>query len=92
MALNILTFVNTMVYSDLMGEQIPVQLRVPKKAVENIDSMVDQGLFKSRSDAIKSMIFAYEEREKTRTFYKMLENRSKEAKEKPEKLVPLSEL
>tara|TARA_Y100000310_G_C20692845_1_gene823482 strand:- start:3849 stop:4127 length:279 start_codon:yes stop_codon:yes gene_type:complete len=92
MWLSILSFVNISVYSDSMSEQVPVQLRVPKKTVENIDSMVKEGQFKSRSDAIKSIIFAYEEREKTRKFYMLLEKRSKESKENPDTLIPLSEL
>ena len=68
-----------------------VQLRLPEKTVEEIDRWVAEGKFKSRSDAIKTIISLYEEREKTREFYKMLLKRSQEAKEHPEKLVPLEE-
>ncbi|MFH1256064.1 MAG: ribbon-helix-helix domain-containing protein [Candidatus Diapherotrites archaeon] len=75
-----------------MAGQIQVQLRVPKDTVKNIDSMVSEGRFKSRSDAIKTMISSFEEREKTREFYKMLIERSKKTSEKPEKLIPLSEI
>lgn len=75
-----------------MAGQIQVQLRVPKETVSEIDLMVKGGKFKSRSDAIKSMINAFEEREKTRQFYKMLVGRSNEAGEKKEKLIPFSEI
>ena len=68
-----------------------VQLRLPEKTLEEIDRWVAEGKFKSRSDAIKSIISFYEEREKTREFYKMLLKRSQEAKEHPETLVSLEE-
>jgi Arc/MetJ-type ribon-helix-helix transcriptional regulator len=68
-----------------------VQLRLPEKTVEEIDRWVAEGKFKNRSDAIKTIISLYEEREKTREFYQMLLKRSQEAKEHPEKLVPLEE-
>jgi Arc/MetJ-type ribon-helix-helix transcriptional regulator len=53
---------------------------------------VAKGRFKSRSDAIKTVIALYEEREKTREFYKMLVERSKEVREKPGILIPFEEL
>jgi Arc/MetJ-type ribon-helix-helix transcriptional regulator len=68
-----------------------VQLRLPEELVEEIDSWVKSGRFRSRSDAIKSMIEIYNEREKTREFLIMLDTRSKEAKDSPEKLIPLEE-
>jgi Arc/MetJ-type ribon-helix-helix transcriptional regulator len=68
-----------------------VQLRLPEKMIEEIDCWVAEGRFKSRSDAIKSILTLYEEREKTREFYKLLLKRSEEAKKHPEKLVPLDE-
>ncbi|MDI6888865.1 MAG: ribbon-helix-helix domain-containing protein [Methanocellales archaeon] len=71
---------------------VQVQLRVPDETVKEIDRWVAEGRFKSRSDAIKTIIAFYEEREKTRQFYKMLVERSEEAREKPEILVPLEEL
>ena len=67
---------------------VQVQLRVPKETVKELDKWVNEGRFKSRSDAIKTIIALYEEREKTRAFYKMLVERSKEAKEKAETLIP----
>ena len=68
-----------------------VQLRLPEKMVEEIDRWVAEGRFKSRSDAIKAIISFYEEREKTRAFFKMLVRRSEEARKRPEVLVPLEE-
>jgi Arc/MetJ-type ribon-helix-helix transcriptional regulator len=67
-------------------------LRLPRKLVEVIDKWVAEGRFKSRSDAIKTIISLYEEREKTREFYKMLVKRSEEARKHPEALIPLEEL
>jgi Arc/MetJ-type ribon-helix-helix transcriptional regulator len=69
-----------------------VQLRLPEKTLEQIDCWVAEGRFKSRSDAIKTIISLFEEREKTREFYQMLLKRSQQAKEHPETLVPLEEV
>jgi len=69
-----------------------VQVRMPEKLVREIDRWVAEGRFKSRSDAIKTIVVMYEERERTREFYKMLVERSREAREKPEILVPLEEI
>ena len=69
-----------------------VQLRLPEKTLEQIDVWVAEGKFKSRSDAIKTIISLYEEREKTRKFYAMLQKESQEAKEHPETLIPLEDL
>jgi Arc/MetJ-type ribon-helix-helix transcriptional regulator len=68
-----------------------VQLRLPEKIVEEIDRWVTEGRFKSRSDAIKAIISFYEEREKTREFFKLLIKRSEEARRHPERLIPLEE-
>jgi Arc/MetJ-type ribon-helix-helix transcriptional regulator len=56
-----------------------------------IDRWVKEKRFRNRSDAIKTILELYEEREKTRDFYAMLVKRSKEAKEHPEILIPLEE-
>ena len=69
-----------------------VQLRLPQKTLEEIDKWVAEGMFKSRSDAIRTVISLYEEREKTREFFKMLVSRSEEARKHPEVLIPLEEL
>ena len=66
-----------------------VQVRVPEKLLEELDRWVEEGRFKSRSDAIRVILSQYEERERTREFYMMLERRSKDAREHPEDLVPL---
>jgi len=66
-----------------------VQLRLPEEMIAEIDGWVAEGRFKSRSDAIKTIISLYEEREKTRKFYDLLNKRSEEAKQHPERLVPL---
>ena len=69
-----------------------MQLRLPQKTIEEIDKWVAEGRFKNRSDAIKSIITFYEEREKTCKFFDMLLKRSEEAKQHPESLVALEEL
>ena len=69
-----------------------VQLRLPEKTLEQIDAWVAEGKFKSRSDAIKTIISLFEEREKTRKFYEMLQKESRQAKEHPEELIPLEDL
>ena len=68
-----------------------VQLRLSQKTIEELDKWVSEGRFKNRSDAIRSILGYYQEKEKTREFYKMLNKRSKEAKEQPETLIPLEE-
>lgn len=68
-----------------------VQLRLPEKVLEEIDRWVAEGRFKSRSDAIKSIISFYEERERTREFFRMLVKRSEEARKHPEVLISLEE-
>ena len=68
-----------------------VQLRLPKKMIEEIDRWVKEGQFKSRSDAIKTIISLYEERVRTRGFLAMLNTRSEDAEERPETLIPLEE-
>jgi Arc/MetJ-type ribon-helix-helix transcriptional regulator len=69
-----------------------VQLRLPQKTIEEIDNWVAEGRFKNRSDAIKSIISYYQEREKTYVFFNMLVKRSEEAKQHPESLIPIEEL
>jgi Arc/MetJ-type ribon-helix-helix transcriptional regulator len=69
-----------------------VQLRLPQKTLEEIDNWVAQGRFKNRSDAIKSIITYYQEREKTCDFFNLLLKRSEEAKQHPETLIPIEEL
>ena len=68
---------------------IEVRVRVPMNLLEMLDRWVEEGRFKSRSDAIRVILSQVEERERTRDFYRMLNQRSREAKEHPEELVPL---
>ncbi len=68
---------------------VQVEVRLPSDLATEVDRWVAQGRFVSRSDAIKDILSFYPEREKTRTFYELLTKRSKEAKEKPDLLVPL---
>lgn len=65
---------------------------MPEKMVAEIDCWVAEGKFKSRSDAIKSIIALYEEREKTREFYRLLLRRSGDARKRPERLVRLEDV
>lgn len=68
-----------------------VQLRLSREMLEEIDKWVAEGKFKSRSDAIRTIISFYEEREKTREFLKMLMKRSEEARKHTESLIPIEE-
>jgi len=67
-------------------------VRVPEEKIREIDKLVKEGVFKSRSDAIRTMIELYQERKKIREFYTMLKERSKEAKEHPEDLISLEDV
>jgi Arc/MetJ-type ribon-helix-helix transcriptional regulator len=72
-------------------EMTQVQLRLPQKMIDEIDKWVEEGRYKNRSDAIKTILSIHEEREKTREFLNMLNMRRKEAEENPDILVPLEE-
>ena len=63
---------------------VQVQVRMPEGLVEEIDRWIKKGRFSSRSDAIKTIVTLFQERERTRAFYDILNERSREAKEKPE--------
>ncbi len=69
-----------------------VQVRLPREMVDRIDEWINHGRFTSRSDALKTILAVYEERDLTRKFYGLLETRSREAKEEPDKLIPLDSL
>ena len=66
---------------------VQVQVRMPEKSVQEIDKWVAGGRFASRSDAIKTIVAMHQEREHTREFYKLLLERSRESREKPEILL-----
>ena len=70
---------------------VQVQLRIPDEMLSTIDKWVIEGRYRSRSDAIKTMITVYLEREKTREFYKMLQERNEEAKNNPNILIPFDD-
>ncbi len=82
-------FANSTVYVIIMPQ---VQLRLPVEMIAGIDSWVVEGRFKSRSDAIKTIISLYEEREKTRKFFEFLNKRSDEARKYNGKLISLEEV
>ena len=69
-----------------------VQVRMPEQLVKEIDKWVEEGRFSSRSEAIRTIVALYEEREKTRSFYEMLKLREREAEENPEILLTLEEI
>jgi Arc/MetJ-type ribon-helix-helix transcriptional regulator len=69
-----------------------VQVRMPEKLLKDIDRWVAEGRFASRSDAIKTIVAMHEERERTRKFYEMLLQRSKQAREKPQALLTLDQV
>jgi Ribbon-helix-helix protein, copG family. len=71
---------------------VQVQVRIPEGLLEKIDEWIEEGKYNSRSEAIRYVLMLYEEKEKTREFYKMLVERSREAKEKTEDLIPLDEI
>lgn len=71
---------------------VQVQVRMPEKSVREIDKWIAEGRFASRSDAIKTIVAIHQELQHTREFYKLLVERSKEAKEKPEILLPLEDV
>ena len=70
---------------------LSVQLRVPEQMVEAIDKEISSGKFKSRSEAIKLIIYEYQEKQKTREFYRELDKRSIESKNKSN-LIALKDL
>ncbi len=69
-----------------------MQVRIPQKMVREIDKWVEEGRFASRSEAVKTIVALYNERERVRSFYDMLSNRSRQAKESPDDLLPLEEV
>jgi len=71
---------------------VQVQVRVPKRIARELDKWISEGRFANRSEAIKTVLTLYEEREKTREFYQMLLNRSEQARKKPDSLILLEEI
>jgi Arc/MetJ-type ribon-helix-helix transcriptional regulator len=81
--------VNSIVQGGIMAQ---VKLRLSRETLEKLDRWVSEGKFKSRSDAVRTLISFYEERERTREFLKMLMKRSEEARKHHESLVSLEEV
>jgi len=69
-----------------------VQARIPEELVKEIDRWISEGRFSSRSEAIKTIVALYNERERTRKFYQTLLKRSDEARKDPGSLIPLKEI
>ncbi len=68
-----------------------VQLRLPEDLLREIDKWIEEGKYKSRSDAIRIILAIHQEREKTREFYKMLNERSQESKTMSDILIPFTD-
>jgi len=71
---------------------VQVQVRLPEELAKQIDKWIQEGRFVSRSQAIRAIVSFYNEMERTRKFFDLLEKRSREARQKPEKLVPLEKI
>ena len=69
-----------------------VQVRIPEELVNELDKWIAEGRFSSRSEAVKTIVTLYKERERTRKFYEMLSKESDEAKKHPESLIPLKDV
>lgn len=57
-----------------------------------LDYWIAEGRFSSRSEAVKTIVALYTERERTRKFYQMLEKESESVRKRPESLVPLTDV
>jgi Arc/MetJ-type ribon-helix-helix transcriptional regulator len=66
-----------------------VQVRIPEELVKEIDHWISEGRFSSRSEAVKTIVALYNEREVTRKFYQTLLKRSDEARKNPGSLIAL---
>jgi Arc/MetJ-type ribon-helix-helix transcriptional regulator len=69
-----------------------VQVRIPQELVQEIDRWVADGRFSSRSEAVKTIVALYNERERTRRFYEMVSKESEGARKHPESLIPLKDI
>lgn len=69
-----------------------VQVRIPEELVKELDRWISEGKFASRSEAVKTIIALYNERERTRKFYQGLLKQSDEARMNPESLIPLDDI
>ena len=71
---------------------VQVQLRMPEGVVQEVDNLVEEGMFRNRSDAIKGIVMIYMESRKTREFFKMLKEIDEETEKHPEALIPLEDV
>jgi Arc/MetJ-type ribon-helix-helix transcriptional regulator len=69
-----------------------VQVRIPDELVQEIDRWIAEGRFTSRSEAVKTIVALYKEREQTRRFYEVLLKESDEARRHPESLISLKDV
>lgn len=69
-----------------------VQVRIPDDLVKELDRWIAEGRFSSRSEAVKTIVALFRERERTRSFYEMLARRSEDARRHPERLIPLRDV
>jgi len=69
-----------------------VQVRIPEQLVKELDRWIAEGKFTSRSEAVKTIVTLYNERERTRRFHEALSKESDEAKKHPESLIPLKDV
>lgn len=69
-----------------------VQVRIPDELVKDLDRWIAEGKFSSRSEAIKTIVALYNERERTRKFYLTIQKRSAEARKNPRTLVSLEDV
>ena len=69
-----------------------VQVRIPDDLVRELDRWIAEGRFSSRSEAVKTIVALYKERERTRKFYEMLSRRSEDARRHPERLIQLKDV
>jgi Arc/MetJ-type ribon-helix-helix transcriptional regulator len=65
---------------------------MPDQIVKELDQWVEEGKFKSRSDAVKTILALYEERVKTMEFFKMLAKRSKDYDDNPKTFIPIDDI
>jgi Arc/MetJ-type ribon-helix-helix transcriptional regulator len=66
-----------------------VQVRIPEELAKELDRWIAEGKFSSRSEAVKTIVALYNEREQTRKFYDTLLRESEKARKHPESLIPL---
>ena len=71
---------------------VQVQLRIPEGMVEEVDQLVKEGKFRSRSDAIKGIVMIYMESKKTKEFFKMIKEIDEETEKHPETLISLEDV